>query len=519
MNTFYITTAIDYVNSVPHLGHAYEKIATDVFARFYRLKGHDTYFLTGTDEHGTKIEKEAKLANIPPQEFCDNITAKFIETWKNLNISYDDFIRTTQKRHCDAVIKIFNCLYANGDIYKDTYQGWYCSGCEAFLQEKDLVNNECPTHQRKAEWICEENYFFKISGYKAKIKQHILDNPDFIQPERRRHELLNLIEDFRDVSVSRQSVEWGIKVPIDESHTIYVWLDALSNYITALGYLSDNEEKFLKYWPANVQFIGKDILRFHTIIWPAMLLGLGLELPKTIYIHGFISWNSLKMSKSLGNVIDPNELVKKYPVDALRYYLLREFVFGNDGDFTIPSFEQRVDADLANNLGNSLNRILAILNKNLQGIIPDGDVDNEIAVLTQKVTDDVDNAMKKFAIQDALISIWELVNAINKYIDTQKPWALAKQVKENPEDKTAFKNFCDVFYTCLESLRVIAILLSSYLPDISTKIWEQLGIPEPLQNYKWHDIKVCKLKAGTKTNHKGPIFLRVGSELADKKKN
>ena len=518
MNKFYVATAIDYVNSVPHLGHAYEKITADSIARFHRLKGDDTYFLIGVDQHGSKIEKKAKEADMSPQNFCDDITAKFLETWKTYDISYDDFIRTTQKRHTETVTKIFDRLHKNGDIYKAKYEGLYCSGCEAFLLERDLVDGECPIHKRKPEVIAEENYFFKISKYKDQIKEHILKNPKFIQPEGRKQEVLNILEDFNDVSVTRQAVKWGIKVPGDESQTIYVWIDALSNYITALGYLSDDDSKFRQYWPAQLQIIGKDILRFHAIIWPSMLLALGLPLPETLFVHGFIYSHSMKMSKSLGNVIDPNEIAEKYSVDAIRYYFMREVVYGQDGDFTVENFEKRVDADLANNLGNTLNRTLTILNKNLNGIIPESEGDSEIAALSQKVINDVDNAMSKFALQDALISIWELVNALNKYIDNTKPWSVAKQLKENPEDKIAYKNLCDILYTTLEGLRITSIILSPYLPVISGKIWEQIGVDKKLSECTWDDLKWGLLKEGTKTNLIGPVFLRVGSELADKSK-
>lgn len=519
MGKFYITTAIDYVNALPHLGHAYEKIAADVIARYHRLRGDEVWFLTGVDEHGTKIEKVSNLSGISPKEHCDRITQEFINTWKNLNISYDDFIRTTQERHKNTVIKIFKKLLENGDIYKSKYEGLYCTGCEGFILEKDLIDGKCPEHQIKPDWISEENYFLNISKYKDKIKEHIIKNPNFILPEIRRTEVLHLIDDFKDISISRESVSWGIPVPGDEKQVIYVWVDALSNYITALGFLSDNDENFKKFWPANVQMIGKDILKFHTIIWPTILMGLGIELPKTIFVHGFVYSKSLKMSKTIGNVIDPNELVEKYKSDAVRYYLLRDIVFGKDGDFILESFEKRVDADIANNLGNALNRILTILDKNFEGIVPEcpsNFVSEELSESIIKETiKKIEEYMENFGLHETLITIWNLIDTLNKYIDTTAPWNLAKNSKT---DKNAYNKLKGVLYNCLETLRIIAILISPFIPTIASQIWEQLGIKESIYEQRWDDLVWGKLKPGIRTNRLGPIYPRISSKLADKEK-
>ncbi|RZL30222.1 MAG: methionine--tRNA ligase, partial [Pedobacter sp.] len=318
-DTYYITTAIDYSNAPPHLGHAYEKITADIIARHYRLRNKDVYFLTGVDEHGSKNEKAAKEKGVTPQEHCDEIAEKYLDTWSKLNISYDDFIRTTEPRHKDVVQKIFKKLEAQGDIYKKKYEGLYCTGCEAFYLEKDLDEDKnCPIHKRPVEMVTEENYFFKITKYKQQIIEHINNNPCFIQPESRKNEVLNLLEDFEDISVSRESVKWGIQVPGDDNQVIYVWLDALNNYISALGYLSDDDSLYKKYWAPSLQIVGKDIMRFHGIIWPSILLGLGVELPKTIFAHGFITIGGAKISKTAGNVIKPQDLIDKYQTDGLR---------------------------------------------------------------------------------------------------------------------------------------------------------------------------------------------------------
>lgn len=527
---FYITTAIDYSNAPPHLGHAYEKITADAIARYHRLRGKEVFFLIGLDEHGTKIEKAAREKGITPQQHVDEISAKYQEVWKSLNISYDYFIRTSEEKHKQAVEKIFIKLQEQGDLYKKSYQGLYCSGCEAFYLEKDLdEKGNCPNHQRPPELISEENYFFKITKYKEKIKEHISQNPDFVQPVTRKNEIIKMLEDFDDISVSRETVKWGVKVPGDEKQVIYVWLDALNNYITALGYSSDDDALFKKFWPANIQIVGKDIMKFHCIIWPATLLALGLELPEVVFGHGFLTIGGAKISKSVGNIINPQDLVNKYQSDGLRYFIIREVNYGNDGDFAAEfkedgSFdrceimENRVNADLANSLGNSLNRIVAsILAKNCDGIVPERNIDAEkdFPEFVETVKNRVSEAMDRFAMQEAVSSIWDLVNKLNKYIDTEAPWSLAKQSKEDPSVTSYFHG---VLYTCLETLRIIALLASPYIPVISRKIWEQLGIEEMMENQDWTKVKWGLLSSGTVTKKSELIYPRVDSKLADKTK-
>lgn len=529
-NTFYITTAIDYSNAPPHLGHAYEKITADVIARHQRLRGKDVYFLTGVDEHGTKNEKAAKEKGVTPQEHCDEIAEKYKETWAALGISYDYFVRTTEQRHREAVEKIFIKLEQKGDIYKKRYEGLYCVGCEAFYLEKDLdENGNCPVHHKPLETVSEENYFLKTSKYTKQIKEYLLANPDFVQPEARRNEVLNLYDDFEDISISRETVKWGIKVPNDEKQVIYVWLDALNNYITALDFLKDDDSLFKKFWPANVQIVGKDILRFHAIIWPSILLALGLELPKTIYSHGFITIGGAKISKTTGNVIKPQDLIDKYQADGLRYFIVRELNYGNDGDFAAEfnedgSFkkceilENRVNADLANSLGNSLNRVVAsILAKNCDGVTPERfiEAEKDFAEFVEETKTKVAEEMDRYDLQAAVIAVWDLVNKLNKYIDTEAPWALAKKAIE---DESAKPYFHGVLYTCLETLRIICLLASPYIPNITSRIWNQLGISENISEQKWDSIKWGLLKPGTVTQKGEIVYPRVDSKLADKSK-
>lgn len=508
---YYLTTAIDYVNAPPHLGHAYEKIAADAIARFHRLRGEDVFFLTGVDEHGQKIEKSAEAQGITPQEYTDRISAEFVDAWKALNISNDGFIRTTSPQHRETVSHIFKALLDKGDIFKAKYEGWYCRGCEEFKNERDLVEGCCTAHNAKAEWISEENYVFKISNYRDRLKAHIESNPEFIQPEFRQREVLNLLETFPDISVSRQSVSWGIPVPGDPSQVIYVWIDALSNYLTGVGYDFDME-RFNKWWPADLHLVGKDITKFHVIIWPCILMALGLPLPKTIYGHGFVNLGAQKISKSLGNVIEPRAMAAEFGADAIRYYLLREIQFGKDGDFTQEAFENRVNADLANNLGNALNRTLPILEKNFQGIIPTRveAVEGDLKQVAENVVTDVNRLMEGFAINEAIARTWDLLDATNKYVDTQAPWALAK----NGETE----KLGGVLYSVLEALRMAAILASPIIPTLSGKIWEQLGIQEPLEAQQWSDLTWGKLAVGTQTHRIGPIYPRIGDKAETKGK-
>ncbi|MDB5102295.1 MAG: methionyl-tRNA synthetase [Cyanobacteria bacterium RYN_339] len=510
-NTYYVNTAIDYTNAPPHLGHAYEKIAADAIARYHRLRGDQVFFLTGVDEHGVKIEKVAAAEGITPQEFVARISPQFISTWEKLGISYDRFIRTTDADHEAAVAKAFAQLVDAGHIHKATYDGLYCEGCEEFKNERDLVNGKCPQHDTPPKPFKEENYVFKISTFKERIRQHIEANPDFIQPETRRNEILNLMETFPDVSVSRQKVKWGIPVPGDEGQVIYVWIDALLNYLTGIGWGSD-DALFQRFWPANLQLVGKDITKFHCIIWPAILLGLGVELPKQVYGHGWVNIGDQKMSKSLGNSVEPNELADTYGADALRYYLLREITFGKDGSYTFDAFKLRVNADLANNLGNALNRTLGILEKNFEGAVP-ADLPELTVELARKVattTTAVEGHMARLELQEALEVTWSLIDAVNKYIDSQAPWALAKAGD--------MEKLGGVLYGVLETLRCATILVSPFIPTLAGKLWEQIGVPKALADQRWSDLTWGGLATGTVTKKLGPVYPRIEDELAAGKK-
>ncbi|OGZ17905.1 MAG: methionine--tRNA ligase [Candidatus Nealsonbacteria bacterium RBG_13_36_15] len=456
---FYITTAIDYVNADPHLGHALEKIQADVIARYHRLLGKDVFFLTGTDEHGVKIVKAAEEKNKTPEELASQNTQKFKDLCKVLNISNDDFIKTSdQKKHWPSVKKIWEKLKANGDIYKKEYQGLYCSGCEAFITKKDLKDGRCVIHQKEPEAIEEENYFFKLSRYSKEIEKAIQEDKIKIIPETRKNEILNFIgRGLKDVSFSRprKDLKWGIPVPDDESQTIYVWTDALTNYISAIGY-DKNSIKFKKYWPADVHCIGKDILRFHAAIWPGILLSAGIELPKNIFVHGFISVDGQKMSKSLGNVINPFELVKKYGTDPVRYFLLREIPPTEDGDFTYEKFEKRYNADLSSGLGNLVARTLTLAEK----IEINSYVSKSIKPKIDETWQNYRKFLDELKFNEALSSIWGLIGFCDKYIEKEKPWE-----NKDPE----------VIKELLSALSNIASLLQPFLPETSEKIFQQLG--------------------------------------------
>lgn len=518
MGKFYITTAIDYVNGAPHIGHAYEKIMTDAIARHFRLRGDDVYFLTGTDEHGTKIQKTALKNNKTPRELTDENSQKFKDTWKNLNISYDRFIRTTETQHYETVSHIFKTLLAQGDIYKASYTGLYCNGCEKFITTKELVEGKCPNHDEPPVEICEENYFFRLTKYKDQLIQYINDNPQFILPEFRKNEILHQLETIEDISVSRakSSVSWGIPVPNDEEQTIYVWIDALSNYITGIGYLH-NDELFNRYWPADVHVIGKDIIKFHAIFWSCMLMALKLPLPKTLAVHGFITVEESKMSKSIGNIINPLELTTKYQLpdnDAVRYYLLSNAYLGKDVNFSESEFVSKIDADLANNLGNLLNRTLTMLIKYNNGVIPASTNDNELSHLCEQTKQNILREFDNYQLGSACEIIIKLVDSTNKYINAQEPWSKAK----NPD---TMEQCLEVLYNVLETLRWVSIMIEPFIPNIAAKMRYQLGLVETsdqikLSNLTWGGLKPESLIEESTIS---PVFLRIGSQLAgDKKK-
>ena len=509
MDKFYLTTAIDYVNGAPHIGHAYEKIITDVIAKHFSQRLDDVYFLTGTDEHGIKIQKTAAEKGITPKQMCDEHSSKFKEAWSALDVEYNQFIRTTDEAHKKVVQKIFKKLVYQGDIYKHSYTGLYCSGCESFLNPKDLTEDGCcPVHMKKPEEVSEENYFFKLTKYKDAIAKHIKENPDFIVPSYRATEVLNQLEGIEDISVSRakSNVTWGIPVLGDDEQVIYVWIDALSNYITALGYDPDgSSEKFKKYWPAEVQVIGKDILKFHSIYWPAILMALDVELPKQLFVHGFININQAKMSKSTGNVISPVDILKNWELeipDAFRYYMVTAAPMGKDGNYSDEDFKEKVNADLANNMGNLLNRTLSMLVKYFDGEIKE-EFKGQNPTNALETLEKVKNMFDGYEISEAAFEIISLVNLTNKYVADNAPWTLAKEEK--------MTECGQVLTNVLEVMCIVSALIYPYCPNIAKAMASQLKFEELTSN----NLKIGKLieKEDIK-----PVFLRLDSEFADKGK-
>lgn len=515
MEKYYLTTAIDYVNGAPHIGHAYEKILTDIIARHYTQRCDDVFFLTGTDEHGIKIQKTAAAQGVSPKELCDMNAQKFKDAWKALDVDYTKFIRTTDDYHEKAVQKIFNKLLEQGDIYKHSYEGLYCQGCECFLNPKDLTEDGlCPDHLKKPEVVSEENYFFKLSKYKDAIIKHIKENPTFIVPEFRANEVINQLEDIQDISVSRakSNVQWGIDVLGDEDQSIYVWIDALSNYITAIGYdTENNSEDFKKYWPVDVHVIGKDILKFHSIYWPAFLMALDLPLPKHIFAHGWITIDESKMSKSLGNVISPTSVLEsfnmEYP-DAFRYYMATSAPCGRDGNYSDDDFKEKVNAHLANSMGNLLNRTLSMLVKYFDGEVKaEFKGENPLIKKALGTVQIVKNHFDNFEIAEAGQEIVSLVDATNKYVQDNAPWTLAKEEK--------MVECGQVLTNVLDIMCIISALIYPYCPNIAREMARQLSfdLTIKLNNLTAENIKVGKLieKEDIK-----PVFLRLDSELADK---
>ena len=513
---FYITTPIYYPSDKLHIGHSYCTVATDTMARYKRLRGYDVKFLTGTDEHGQKIERIAEKQGITPKQYVDKIVSGIKDLWKELDISYDHFIRTTDDYHVKSVQKIFKQLYDQGDIYKSEYEGWYCTPCESFYTDVQLVDGKCPDCGREVERLKEESYFFRLSKYQDRLIKYIEEHPEFIQPQTRQNEMINnfLKPGLEDLCVSRTSFNWGIPVTFDPKHIVYVWVDALTNYITALGYGSDDDSEFKKYWPADVHVVGKEIVRFHTIIWPAMLMALDLPLPKQVFGHGWLIIDGGKMSKSKGNVVDPKVLVDRYGVDAIRYFLLREIAFGQDGNFTNEALIQRINSDLANDLGNLVSRTVGMIEKYFDGKIPsdreETEFDASLKDTAKAVTEKVDTLLDKMLFSDALTEIWTLIRRSNKFVDETQPWVLAK-------DDSQKAKLANVLYNLSEAIRIVSVLIQPFMPNTPKLIWKQLGVSEG-EATAWDSAKTWGVLPADTVYTKGDvIFPRIDmkKELAE----
>ncbi|KGX90095.1 methionyl-tRNA synthetase [Pontibacillus halophilus JSM 076056 = DSM 19796] len=511
-NTFYITTPIYYPSGNLHIGHAYTTVAGDAMARYKRLRGYEVMYLTGTDEHGQKIQRKAEDKGVTPQQYVDEIVSGIKDLWSKMDISIDDFIRTTESRHTEVVEKIFSYLLEKGDIYLDQYEGWYCTSCESFFTERQLVDGRCPDCGNEVEKVKEESYFFKMSKYVDQLLEFYEQNPHFIQPESRKNEMINnfIKPGLEDLAISRTSFDWGVKVPNDPKHVIYVWIDALSNYITALGYGTDNDEIYQKFWPADVHLMSKEIVRFHTIYWPIMLMALDLPLPKQVFAHGWILMKDGKMSKSKGNVVDPNDLIDRYGLDPLRYYLLREVPFGSDGVFTPEGFVERTNFDLANDLGNLVNRTVAMIGKYFDGQIPslkagETEVDQSLEQAAKETKESVEEAMDNMQFSVALVNLWSFVSRTNKYIDETTPWVLAK-------DESQKERLGNVMAHLAESIRHIAVMLQPFMTRTPKRILEQLGIED--EGYLvWDSLnEFGQIPAGTQVQKGEPIFPRLDTE-------
>ena len=470
MKKFYLTTAIDYVNSRPHLGTAYEKVTADVIARFKRLAGYDTHFVMGNDEHSLNVYRKAQELKLEPLTYCDQMEEAFRDTWRRLDISFDDFIRTTESRHRTSVQTLIQRIFDAGDVYEGTYEGWYCNSCEGFKQDKDLQNGNCPVHGTKPTWLKERNHFFKLSKYQDALLRHYANKPSFLEPDIRRNEILNVIQSgLDDISISRESQKWGIPAPFDRESVVYVWVDALINYVSTAGF-GQNPELFERWWPADLHVIGKDITRFHCIIWPAMLMSAGVALPQQVFGHGFVMFKGERMSKSLGTVVDPLDVIEKFGPDPLRLYLVREIAYGQDGDFSWSRFETRYNADLANNLGNLVSRITSMAAKYRDSRLePAGQ--GPLRELCERAILSYTNAMETLALKEGAAAAFEIIDAVNEFITVSEPWTLAKQTDE----ETAQRKLSQVLFDAAEATRIAAVLLMPIMPRSCVEICQRFG--------------------------------------------
>ncbi len=504
---FYITTAIPYMNAKLHLGQVYEFILADVMARFHRLLGYDTFFLTGSDEHGQKIYKSATSKGVSPQEYVDTMVEDMKRILKLYNISNSSFVRTTDKSHEKVVQGILSMLKDNGDIYKDSYEGWYCVVDENFLLDSQLEDGKCPQCGRDVEKIKEENYFFKLSSYQDRLIEHIERNPGFVIPETRKNEVLGLLKQgLKDISISRTAVTWGIPIPFDPGQYSYVWVDALINYISALGFSLEDDGLFKKYWPADHHHIGKDILKFHAVIWPALLMSIGVDLPEHVVVHGWVMKGEEKLSKSKGITLDPDEMADIYGVDAIRYFFTREISFGLDGSFTEDAMQKRYNADLSNDFGNLVSRSVAMIEKYRGGVVPEGDGgDKHLKNKWEKTRSTAVDNIKAFNYAECLITIWDFINAANKYIEDSKPWEMAK----NP-DEANIKQLDTILYSLAESIRLSTILAFPFMPGVCKKVFNQLGIKENLEDANLDDTGIWGYyKGGTQIGEREILFPRI----------
>ncbi|HEY3317787.1 MAG TPA: methionine--tRNA ligase [Coriobacteriia bacterium] len=514
MRPFYLTTPIYYVNSVPHLGTAYTTIAADALARYRRLAGDDVRFLTGLDEHGQKVAQAAAEAGVSPQEWTDAIAPKFLETWRLLDISNDDFIRTTEPRHERGAQRFLQALHDAGHLYKGHYEGWYCVPDETFFAEEQLVEGKCPDCGREVQFIREDNWFFALSAFQERLLAYYDEHPDFVQPDTRRNEVMSFVRGgLKDLSISRTTFSWGIPLPFDPEHVMYVWFDALLNYVTAVGYGSDDPDKkveFERYWPADYHFVGKDIIRFHCVIWPAMLMAAGLPLPKHVFAHGFLLTKGEKMSKSKGNVLAPADLVERFGVDAYRYYFLRDVVFGTDGSVSVGSIVQRYNGDLANDWGNLCSRLFNMTEKYLDGAVPQRPgvlvtaEDEDIMRIAAELPGRYDEAMARLDYGAALEAAWDLVKRTNRYIEEASPWNLAKSEDTRPRLDA-------VLYNALEAVRIAALFISPVMPRTSAEVWRRLGIADDVREVR--DLAEAArwggLEPGLRVEKGDPLFPRI----------